>query len=299
MPHCHNCGVLYNEGETTCSKCGSSLGDQASASRVENYPFEGASRPFRDIGHPLKRGKYLPTFLSSLWGILAGASLVLPLLERLTEVMAIPADLRSISRLVAFIACSFAILLSYTRREWLWEHELLHRVRSVRRIGINTMAILSLLGALLLWGGELAISREFAQSEYPERQFFIPAIYCLALGGLTASLSLLASLSCMKRLEEAKEYERPEYLRDDADLVKLVTPQVKEDLNIPAEEPLKVVFREPTQAGGLTFIIRCKEKVSKRDEGGSLRTVEEEREYQVEVNVRGKLVSLKEWGEKL
>jgi len=230
---------------------------------------------------------------------LAGGSLVLPFVGWLTDVMEIPTDLKSISRVMAFVACSFAILLSYTKRESLWKYELMRRVRGVRRIGINIVAILFLLGALLSWGGELAVSREYAQSEHLERQFLIPAIYCLALGGITASLSLLASLSCMKRLEEVKKYQRPEFLRDYADLVGIVTPQIKKDLNIPDEEPLKVVFRERRLAGGLRFTIRRREEVLKKTERGGFETIEEEKEYQIEVNERGNLVSLKERAEKM
>jgi hypothetical protein len=103
----------------------------------------------------------------------------------------------------------------------------------------------------------------------------------------------------MKRLEEVKKYQRPEFLRDYADLVGIVTPQIKKDLNIPDEEPLKVVFRERRLAGGLRFTIRRREEVLKKTERGGFETIEEEKEYQIEVNERGNLVSLKERAEKM
>lgn len=236
-----------------------------------------------------------PAFVLTRRGMLAMAWSLSPLL---LLIPALKLDI-GIKTIVATTIINLALLgFLYMQRRRLWIRQEQQRVRGASGVPLVNVAFASaaVSGGVLffLMMGGLAL---FEKLPPLLLRFASPLLYAWAWGGIGLLFDLLAVLGYSERLVQADVQSRPLYLDPDVDLLDIARPTLEKDLGLGGKDT-RIIEREREKNGGVRFVITWQENVQRdRPDAatGKTKTIEftEEQAYEVKLDVRGNIVSLK------
>jgi len=235
-----------------------------------------------------------PNYFLSTSGIAAMLTLLLPVLAFFYPILP---GFDAKAMVMTELVCFMTLFGVYRRKRALWEGELKRAVRAAKRRSISLKAFGALLMSLFVGFFLASDGASYLMKLLPETlvaKFIVPPLQMLTFWGITFFFSVTAALDYMSKSEKAGTYVRPPYLRADIDLPDLAADLIRDNLQIPAEQLWKVIERERTPGGGIKFVISWTENVQRTTSDGKKVRVILEKKYAVELDIQGRIISLKE-----
>jgi len=231
-----------------------------------------------------------PSYFHMIWGQITILTLLLPLAPILP-------DMGRKTTVMAEVICALVFVFLYQQRRSLYEGELRKSVRGAAGISIKKVAILALAAAMVVGFFLASDGASYLKQVLPTvlvSKFLVPPLQIFTFAGTTFAFATMAALDYMAKLEDAGQYRRPDYLREDADLPTLAANVLRANLKVPDGVEWKIVEREKTRSGGVKLVVSWTEEVTRTTSKGEIVKLVQEKRYRVELDVRGQIISFAE-----
>ncbi len=232
----------------------------------------------------------VPSYFQTILGQISILTLLLPLAPILP-------DMGRKTTVMAEVICALVFIFLYKQRRSLYEGELRKSVRGAAGMSVRTIAILALAAAMVVGFFLASDGAVYLKQILPTvlvSKFIVPPLQMFTFAGVTFAFATMAALDYMAKLEEAGQYPRPDYLREDADLPTLAAKVLRANLKIPDGIEWKIVEREKTRSGGAKLVIAWTEEVVRTTSKGEMVKLVQEKRYRVELGVKGQIISFAE-----
>ncbi|MFB0536169.1 MAG: hypothetical protein ACETWR_14430 [Anaerolineae bacterium] len=276
MATCISCkGEYYKERPEECPRCGA---DNRNWHRHKN------------LG---SRAKFSDFFLSSVWGLLALGSLVLPLVPALLwDTFNTVAAMRVVVPL-AILLCFIIFLFTHALKLSLREYEWLRRIRKGWRLPLSVLSVVAFTLALIL--GLAVVFVLDTERTRGLTRVLLTIAFSLAFVNLTLSAMLMTIRDYARKLDEL--VPQPIFMHEGR-LLRVIVRAAEGKLG--GDIPLEVQDWMRTASGGvralLTFNSGLEERQVKTPGGEEVIIVQEERQWEAMADAWGYIAAFQEKG---